>query len=268
MCLKKISLGVVLTLLVLASCKKTAKGNVVATVDGINITAQEIEIQVPEGFKGDQRVRDEILKQYMNEILLYKAAIDEGLMKNEDLKAQINVTKVKVVSQYYLNEKLSGVQVSEEELNRELQATRPYFAQKVDMVVLYYSDSSKTAQYRALLLNTYPTIVSEVNKLNPQEVQVAPLSENLGVIYYSYGKELFDIISSLKIGEISNPIPLASSGYFALIKVLSTSRDAVKEDEIKQFLNRTLVTLRQNTTRDSIITALQNKYKVTEVTGK
>lgn len=265
--LRKLFFMGLILLISLTSCKKE-KGEVVAKVDGINITKQELEIQTPEGFKGDPRVANEILNQYANEVLLYKAAKDEGFLKREDLKAQIKVTTIKVVSQYYLNEKLQNVNVTENEINQELQKTKPYFSKKIDMLVLYYSDPSKASQYKQLLYNPYPVIVSEVNKLNPQEVQVAPLSENLGVIYYTYGEDLFKIINNLKVGEISEPVPLRQTGYYALIKILNIQNTQVNENDIKDFLHKTLTSIKQSQMRDSILTALQNKYKISEVKGK
>jgi hypothetical protein len=265
--LRKLFFMGLILLISLTSCKKE-KGEVVAKVDGINITKQELEIQTPEGFKGDPRVANEILNQYANEVLLYKAAKDEGFLKREDLKAQIKVTTIKVVSQYYLNEKLQNVNVTEDEINQELQKTKPYFSKKIDMLVLYYSDPSKASQYKQLLYNPYPVIVSEVNKLNPQEVQVAPLSENLGVIYYTYGEDLFKIINNLKVGEISEPVPLRQTGYYALIKILNIQNTQVNENDIKDFLHKTLTSIKQSQIRDSILTALQNKYKISEVKGK
>jgi hypothetical protein len=265
--LRKLFFMGLILLISLTSCKKE-KGEVVAKVDGINITKQELEIQTPEGFKGDPRVANEILNQYANEVLLYKAAKDEGFLKREDLKAQIKVTTIKVVSQYYLNEKLQNVNVTEDEVNQELQKTKPYFSKKIDMLVLYYSDPSKASQYKQLLYNPYPVIVSEVNKLNPQEVQVAPLSENLGVIYYVYGEDLFKIINNLKVGEISEPVPLRQTGYYALIKILNIQNTQVNENDIKDFLHKTLTSIKQSQMRDSILTALQNKYKISEVKGK
>jgi len=265
--LRKLFFMGLILLISLTSCKKE-KGEVVAKVDGINITKQELEIQTPEGFKGDPRVSEEILNQYANEVLLYKAAKDEGFLKREDLKAQIKVTTIKVVSQYYLNEKLKNVNVTEDEINQELQKTKPYFSKKIDMLVLYYSDPSKASQYKQLLYNPYPVIVSEVNKLNPQEVQVAPLSENLGVIYYTYGEDLFKIINNLKVGEISEPVPLRQTGYYALIKILNIQNAEINENDIKDFLHKTLISIKQSQLRDSILTALQNKYKISEVKGK
>jgi hypothetical protein len=265
--LRKLFFMGLILLISLTSCKKE-KGEVVAKVDGINITKQELEIQTPEGFKGDPRVANEILNQYANEVLLYKAAKDEGFLKREDLKAQIKVTTIKVVSQYYLNEKLQNVNVTEDEVNQELEKTKPYFSKKIDMLVLYYSDPSKASQYKQLLYNPYPVIVSEINKLNPQEVQVAPLSENLGVIYYTYGEDLFKIINNLKVGEISEPVPLRQTGYYALIKILNIQNTQVNENDIKDFLHKTLTSIKQSQMRDSILTALQNKYKISEVKGK
>ncbi len=265
--LRKLLFAGLIILVSLMSCKKE-KGKVITKIDGISITEQELDIQTPEGFKGDPRVREEILKQYTNEVLLYKASKDEGLLNREDLKAQIKVTTIKVVSQYYLNEKLQNVNVTENEINQELQKTKPYFSKKIEMVVLYYADPSKASKYRELLYNPYPVIVSEVNKLSPQEVQVAPLSENLGIIYYTYGENLFNIINNLKIGEISDPIPLEQSGYYALIKVLNIKKDEVSENEIKDFLYKTLVSLKQIQLRDSILNALQTKYKFSEVSTR
>jgi len=265
--LRKLFFMGLILLISLTSCKKE-KGEVVAKVDGINITKQELEIQTPEGFKGDPRVANEILNQYANEVLLYKAAKDEGFLKREDLKTQIKVTTIKVVSQYYLNEKLQNVNVTEDEINQELQKTRPYFSKKIDMLVLYYSNPSKASQYKQLLYNPYPVIVSEVNKLNPQEVQVTPLSEILGVIYYVYGEDLFKIINNLKVGEISEPVPLRQTGYYALIKILNIQNTQVNENDIKDFLHKTLTSIKQSQMRDSILTALQNKYKISEVKGK
>jgi len=72
----------------------------------------------------------------------------------------------------------------------------------------------------------------------------------------------------LKIGEISNPVSLPSSGYYALIKVLNISKEEVGEEEVVDFLRRVLIATRQNNIRDSIISSLQAKYKVSEVTGK
>jgi len=265
--LRKTSLVMLLGVTLFSSCKKE-KGDVIARIDGTEITSQEIELQIPEGFKGDPNVRNEVFKQYLEEVLLYKAALDEGILKNEDLQAHLKVTEVKVVSQYFINEKFGNIEIPEQLLNEEFANSKPYFEKKIDLVILYYIDSTKTPYYRTLLMQPYAAIVSEINKLDPREVQLAPLSENLGVVYYSYGKELFDVISNLKIGEISNPVSLPSSGYYALIKVLNISKEEVGEEEVVDFLRRVLIATRQNNIRDSIISSLQAKYKVSEVTGK
>ncbi len=246
-----------------ASCKKE-KTQAIAKVGKTQITSKEIQVQLPEAYAGDQRIQNEVLNQYLYEVLLYNAAKDEGFLKNEDLQTQLKVTTIKVVSQFYLNEKLKNARVSEEELRQEFEKSKNYFQQKVDMVVLYFANSQKTSLYKQILLNPYPVIVNEVNKLSPNEAQVAPISENLGVIYYSYGEDLFNIISKLKLGEISDPIPLGQSGYYALIKILKLYPDKVEEQEIKEFLNNVLVSKKQNQIKDSILTALTAKYPIQE----
>jgi hypothetical protein len=260
---KKIVFFLLSALILFSSCRKE-KSPVVARVGKFKITASQIDVQVPEGFQGDPRIKDEVKRQYVNEVLLYNAAKDEGMLKYEELNAQIKVTEVKVTAQYYLNNKLKSLNVSDDELKGELEKSRQYFDQKYDMIVLYFSDKSKAADYRQILMNPYPVIQSEISKLSPQEVQVAPISENLGVIYYTYGNELFNIIKSLKVGEISDPVPL-SSQYYVIIKLVSISQDRVTDDDVKEFLRRALLTYKQSALRDSLITALQAKYKVTEV---
>ncbi|MGB9824013.1 MAG: hypothetical protein ACPLN0_04605 [Candidatus Hydrothermia bacterium] len=260
---KKIIFFLVSTLLLFFSCKRE-KSPVVARVGKYKITASQIDVQIPEGFQGDPRVKDEIKRQYINEVLFYNAAKDEGMLKDEELRAQIKVTEIKVTAQYYLNRKLNSLNVSDGELKSEFEKSRQYFNQKYDMIVLYFSDKSKAADYRRILMNPYPVIQNEISKFSPQEVQVAPISENLGVIYYTYGNELFNIIKSLKIGEISDPVPL-SSQYYVIIKVVNISNDKVTDDDVKEFLRRALLTYKQSALRDSLITALQAKYKVMEV---
>ncbi|MEO0278795.1 MAG: peptidylprolyl isomerase [candidate division WOR-3 bacterium] len=263
---KKIILFVIAGLVLLTSCKKE-KSPVVTRVGKFGITASQIEVQIPEGFRGDPRVKEEIKRQYINEVLLYNAAKSEGLMDDDELKAQLKVTEVKVVAQYYLSEKMKSLNLSETELQQEFERSRQYFSKKYDLVVLYFADKSKVSQYRSILMNPYPVIQSEVNKLGSPDVQVAPISENLGVIYYSYGDELFKIINNLKVGEISDPIPV-SSQYYVLIKLIKISPDNVSDEEVKEFLRRSILTYKQTIMRDSILTALQNKYKVVEVSGR
>lgn len=266
MLFKKVILFVVAGLVLVSSCKRE-KSPVIMRVGKFGITASQIDVQIPEGFRGDPRVKEEIKRQYINEVLLYNAARDEGLMNNDELKAQLKVTEVKVVAQYYLSEKMKNLNLSETELQQEFEKSRKYFSQKYDLVVLYFTDKSKVSQYRSILMNPYPVIQSEISKLGSTDVQVAPISENLGVIYYSYGDELFKIINSLKVGEISDPVPI-SSQYYVLIKLVRISPDNVSNEEVKEFLRRSILAYKQTILRDSILTALQNKFKVVEVSGR
>jgi len=267
MFLRKVAPIVLAGAIIAFSCKKE-KGPVVAKVGNLKVYKAEIEVQVPEGFRNNPSVTEDIKRQYLDEVLLYKAAKDEGLLKDEELRAQIRVAEVKVTAQYYLQNKLGNIAVDENEVMNEFSKTKDYFGQKYDMVVLYYADQSKTSAYRTLLMNPYPVIASEVNKLSPQEVQVAPLSENLGVIYYTYGPQLFNVISKLKIGEISDPVQLPGTQYFVLIKLVGVSKENYSDEQIKDFLRRTLLTVKQSAMRDSLITALRNKYRLAEVSEK
>ena len=257
---------VVFILLSLSSCAKKEKGKVIAEIDGLEITKEEIEFQLPAGTKDDPSVFENFKKDYIKKAIFYKAAEEEGFLKREDIKTRLKIEKIKLVSESYLDNKLSPIAVSEDEVEKMFNEFKDYFNKDAELLILYYKDTTQSSMYKKVLKLRGWRLSRQIKALMKSNavVGIDTIKSNLGELYLNLGKAFVKSVANLKIGEIAGPISM--DGFYVYIKLLGATQVKYNPDEIKSLLRDYLLNKKKQSVEDSLYNYLLTKYSVREVT--
>jgi len=257
---------VVFILLSLSSCAKKEKGKVIAEIDGLEITKEEIEFQLPAGTKDEPSVFENFKKDYIKKAIFYKAAEEEGFLEREDITTRLKIEKIKLVSESYLDSKLSSIAVSEDEVKKMFNEFKDYFNKDAELLILYYKDTTQSSMYKKVLKLRGWRLSRQIKALMKSNavVGIDTIKSNLGELYLNLGKAFVKSVANLKIGEIAGPISM--DGFYVYIKLLGATQVKYNPDEIKSLLRDYLLNKKKQSVEDSLYNYLLTKYSVREVT--
>jgi len=255
-----------LILLSLFSCAKKEKGEVIAEIDGLKITREEIDLQLPAGTKNDTNIYENFKRDYIKKAIFYKAAEEEGFLKRPDIETKLKIEKIKLVSESYLDDKLSSITVGENEVEKMFDEFKDYFNKDAELLILYYKDTTQSSLYKNILKLRGWRLSREIKALMKSNavVGIDTIKSNLGELYLNLGKGFVESVENLKVGEIAGPISM--DGFYVYIKLLGATQVKYNPDEIKSLLRDYLLNKKKQSVEDSLYNYLLTKYRVREVT--
>lgn len=260
--------NVVLSIFLLGffSCAKKEKGKVIAEIDGLKITREEIELQLPAGTKNDANIYENFKRDYIKKAIFYKAALEEGFLKRPDIETKLKIEKIKLVSESYLDDKLSSITVSENEVEKMFNEFKDYFNKDAELLILYYKDTTQSSLYKNILKLPRWRLSREIKALMKSNsvVGIDTIKSNLGELYLNLGRDFVKSVENLKIGEIAGPITM--DGFYVYIKLMGESYVKYDPENIKSLLKDYLLNKKRQSVEDSLYNYLLTKYRVREVT--
>lgn len=250
----KVRSSIVLVLSVLlavcvGSCAKkgkegglTVKSGLAARVDNVKITEQEmlrrfeeLSDQQQKEFKGRDG-QAKFVDRLMEQELLYRAALDKGLDKDDEVRRKIeNTTSNILAGEYFSKYILDKIKVTDADISAYYNEHKSEFVNPpvLKAQYLYTVDSLKAVAWRKKLKGG-----ANFNKLAKEESEdrtVAPALGDLGyfnlggyVRAIGYNDNFTKAVDTLAVGQIS-PVIRLEKGY-GIVKL--TERNPVKVQEL------------------------------------
>ncbi|WP_416198391.1 MAG: peptidylprolyl isomerase [Sporanaerobacter sp.] len=240
---------------------------ILATVNGKEITQKDVyvflnelgpqvamQFQSPDGMK---RVVDELI----NQELLYFDAIENGFDEEETYKLALEKVKENVLKQYAFNKIISGIFVTEEEINEYYNEHKMNFqtpeSVRASHILVKEEDEAKKIQKE---INEGLSFEEAAKKYS-----TCPSKENGGDLgEFTKGqmvKEFEDAAFSIEEGKLSEPVK-TQFGYH-LIKVQYKKEAEMRSlEEVKNQINEQMIMLKQQEKYLDKTQELRSKYEV------
>ncbi|MBI9030452.1 peptidylprolyl isomerase [bacterium] len=244
------------------------ENKVLATVEGKDITAQDVEIFLQQ--LGQQRAaqfnneegKSQILNELVNQKLLLADAIDNKVEETEVFKQELARLKETVLTQININNLLLTAQVSDDELQAHFEANKAKYAKAEEVSASH------------ILVDTEEACQEIYNKIKNEDLDFAtaakensscPSKDQGGSLgSFSRGRmvpEFEEAAFNMEIGEISEPIK-TQFGYHIIKLDDKTPAQDVELSQVKQTISNELMTMKQREVYVAKVEELKNKYKV------
>lgn len=243
------------------------ENNVLARVNGVEITQEHLEQtlmrypQERQSYLNTDLGRKQLLEQIISFELMYNYGKEIGLDKDAQYLAQVEVMKKEILIQSAINNALSKIGISEEEITK-------YYNDNKDMFM-----DQESVRAKHILVETIEEceqIAKEISEgLSFEEAaerfSSCPSGANGGDLgAFTRGRmvpEFEKAAFELNIGEISGPVQ-TQFGYH-LIKVEEKKSASVKPlEEVKNSVANTLLQEKQSSKYAELVEELTNKYTV------
>lgn len=217
----------VFALLLGATCLFSQSERVVATVNGLPVTAAEIEDFVkglPNQFlQLYQQDKAGFLKQYAVLLKFSKLAEDAKVDQSAPYKQRLQFMRMQILSQALVEDYRSKIQVKEEDIASYYEKNKENYTQaKLQVLLVGYGEKPKPSEEEAL--NKAEGLVKQLRggadfaklvKENSDDVASKAKGGEFGTIRRSdqIPEELKKAIFSLKVGEYSDPVKQPNGFY-------------------------------------------------------
>ncbi len=267
--MKKTIIPVVLLSVLLTACtSENIKGTPIEKIGNITICKEDLALQLPQGQKVSDSLKQSMLKQLEKTVVMYLAAKDEGMLKDPALLRKLNLYKRNLVAEEFLRRKIGNIVITDVDVENFLAKHPGEFRRTVNIAMVSYMDTSKTNELRRLLSNFSP--YSQARLKNYQKKQIItyrPIpNANIGELglYYGFNNPVVSALNSMKNGEVSQMIPMNGGGY-ALLKITDEKISPDINPQIKQRIKGQIQYMRQNTIVDSLYKFYLKKYKIQRI---
>ncbi|MBC8063108.1 MAG: peptidylprolyl isomerase [Clostridiaceae bacterium] len=243
------------------------ENKVLATINGREITQNDLNVNISRFPREKQSQfyneegRKQLLEQMISFELIYNEALENGVEEDEQYLAQLELAKKELLTQTAINNLLSEVKVSEDEV-------KDYYEVNKDMFV-----ASETVTAKHILVDSKEKAVDIKAEIEggksfeeaAQEYSSCPSKAeggNLGS--FSKGQmvpEFEEAAFNLEIGVVSEAVETQFG--FHLIKVEDKEEGNAKSfDEVKDRISNNILQERQNFKFMSTTDDLKKRYKV------
>ncbi|MEG0642070.1 MAG: peptidylprolyl isomerase [Clostridium sp.] len=241
------------------------ENKVLALVNGREITQADLDAALAK-FPPERRTqlsseegKKYLLEQVISWELLYTHAVDMGIEKREDYTVQIEEAKRGILSQIAINDVLSKVTVSDEEVEEYYNANKDKFTDAPQLRASHILiDSEEKAK----------EIIAEIKsglsfKEAAQKHSTCPSGAQGGSLG-SFGRgmmvpEFEDAAFELGLGEISEPVK-TQFGYHIIVVEEKIAEKAKSLEEVKPQVMNTLLQSKQSNTYVELVDDLKKKY--------
>ncbi|MEG0129728.1 MAG: peptidylprolyl isomerase [Clostridium sp.] len=241
------------------------ENKVLAVVNGREITEADLQAAL-EKFPPERRTQLEsedgmkyLLEQVASWELLYAHAVEQGIENRDEYKSQIEDAKRGILSQIAINDTLSEVKVSDEEISEFYEANKDNFTDAAQVQASHILvDTEEKANEIVAEINDGLSFAEAAKKYSscPSGAQGGSLG--------SFGRgmmvpEFEDAAFALNVGELSSPVK-TQFGYH-LIVVDEKLPERVKSlEEVKPQIMNNLIQSGQQKAYVGLIEDLKSKY--------
>jgi peptidyl-prolyl cis-trans isomerase C len=269
--MKKIAIGLVLTLALISCSKKGAeqKGPFLAKVGNTTITQADYDREfqsLPEYAQQlftDEQGKVKFLNEIINKEMLHQEALKKGLDKTPDFQKKVEeFKKITLVTELFEKDVMAKAKVSDQEAKDYYDKHKEEFAPttqiKASHILVKTEGEAKKVLERLKKGEKFADIAKAVSIDKGSAVNGGELG------YFSKGQmvpEFEKAASSMNIGDISIPV-MTQFGYH-IIKVTDKKKGAVIEfEKIKDMISQKLSGEKQKEAFEQYITELKKNYKV------
>lgn len=243
------------------------ENKVLATVNGRDITETDVNDflkQLPPQAMAQFSTPDgktRIVKELVNQELIYLNAIEEKLNEEEDFLEQLENVKESLLKQYAINKLLSDITVSEEEM------VEFYNKEKANFI------EGEKARASHILVDDEEKALEILESINnglsfedaAKEYSTCPSKERGGDLgEFAKGQmvpEFEQAAFSLEEGQISEPVK-TQFGYHIIKLVKKTEPSVIPFENVKEQIEKHLLALKQQEKYNGKTDSLKEKYEV------
>ena len=240
--------------------------NILATVDGVNITEADVDAyiaklpQEQQAYAAYPQFREHCLKQLMAFHLYAKMAVEEKMDETEEFKMQMEKARKEILAQTAINSILKDITVTEEELQtfykeNPVHFTEPESAHAKHILV---DTEEKAAEIMAAIEKGEVAFEDAAKEFSscPSNAQGGDLGEfGRGQMVPEFDQVAFEA----EIGKVVGPVK-TQFGYH-LIKVESRKETSVMAfEDVKDYIQGTLLQQKQNEAYTAKFKELEEKY--------
>jgi peptidyl-prolyl cis-trans isomerase C len=230
------------------------------TLNDVNALMQSLDPQAAKQFATEEGKRN-LVSELANQELFYLDAIDKGYDSEEEYKAEVEKMKDSILKKYALEKLLSGLKVSENEIEAFYFSNKNQFAEpesiKASHILVDEADKAKE------ILEEINSGLSFENAAH--EYSVCPSKDEGGDLgYFSRGRmvpEFENAAFETQPGQITGPIK-SPFGYH-IIKVTDRKKPGVKHlSEVKDQIYNMLLSKKQEDLFYTKVSQLKQKYEI------
>ena len=201
---------------------------------------------------------DGIIKQLLDEEILYREAIKLGLDKNDIIIKRRLAQKIG-----FLRQEADSSLPSEKEVNDFYnQNTKKYFVDKrITFSHIYFSESKDQEAKATKALNLIRSGTTETDFGEPFLLGKNFSSKSISEIERSFGKEFSEVIQSIVPQEWSGPLNSEYGSHLIFVNSISESFTPALE-EIRNIVISDVILEKQNNSVKEYLKELRSKYQI------
>ena len=201
---------------------------------------------------------DGIIKQLLDEEILYREAIKLGLDKNDIIIKRRLAQKIG-----FLRQEADSSLPSEKEINDFYnQNTKKYFVDKrITFSHIYFSESKDQEVEAERALNLIRSGAAETDFGEPFLLGKNFSAKSISEIERSFGKEFSEVIQSIVPQEWSGPLNSEYGSHLIFVNSISESFTPALE-EIKNIVVSDVILEKQNNSVKEYLKELRSKYQI------
>ena len=240
--------------------------NILATVDGVNITDADVDAyiknmpQEQQGYAQYPQFREHVLKQLLAFHLYAKMAVEEKMDETEEFKAMLEKARKEILAQTAINSVLKDIAVTEEEMQSFYKENPDHFAEP------------ESAHAKHILVDTEEKALEIMDSIVKGEVAFEDAAKKFsscpsnaqGGDLGEFGRgqmvpEFDQVAFEAEVGKVVGPVK-TQFGYH-LIKVEGRKDASVMAfDTVKEYIQGTLLQQKQNEVYTAKYNELYAKY--------
>ena len=240
--------------------------NILATVDGVNITDADVDAyiknmpQEQQGYAQYPQFREHVLKQLLAFHLYAKMAVEEKMDETEEFKAMLEKARKEILAQTAINSVLKDIAVTEEEMQSFYKENPDHFAEP------------ESAHAKHILVDTEEKALEIMDSIVKGEVAFEDAAKEFsscpsnaqGGDLGEFGRgqmvpEFDQVAFEAEVGKVVGPVK-TQFGYH-LIKVEGRKEASVMVfDTVKEYIQGTLLQQKQNEVYTAKYNELYAKY--------
>lgn len=243
-----------------------AENKVLAEVEGRPITEQDIEARLR---NMDQRRaaqyqteegKQRLLRDLINQELLYLEALENDLDQEEEFKQQMEHIKEDVLKQYAIRKLLDKVKVSKEQAKEYYDNNKKQFKSQESVRASHILVEDEETASNAM------KEIEDGAQFEEVEEKYSQCNDNKGgdLGYFTRGKMVQpfeDVVFDMEEGEVEGPVK-TQFGYHIIKLVDKKNPENMSFEDVENDLIRQMTSMEQNRIYQSKSKELEEKYKV------
>ncbi|MFC2083847.1 peptidyl-prolyl cis-trans isomerase [Bacteroidota bacterium] len=263
--INRIYIFLIILLLVLISCEtdKTEEKDFIARVENTYLSKEKLQEMIE---ASESKYIEEIVKNWIKKEILYRKALDNGIVNSQLYKSLINRSQKELAVAIYLDEYYNRIldKISSEELENFFIKIKKDF--KINSKAFYmntveFNNREHAKEFRSSVLKN--GWFFSVNSFDDLKIEFERMDKVFVYEYQIYPPKLLSFVEELREGEIS-PIIEKEPGRFTIVKLISKFRKGVIPDynAIKDGVYERYISTQKKVLLKDLINSLYKEYEV------